>query len=97
MIATDDARRTARGRHPSVRSPVPVDRLRDRMADVLELDGATHPGVAAAVLEVRGRVGLDVDAFARRTGVDVAVLRRAEAGQLSRDQLPGPLRRMVSR
>ncbi len=97
MIAADEARRDARGRHPSVRSPVPVDRLRDRVADALELAGVVHPAVAAAVLEVRGRSGLEPVPFARRAGVDIEVLRRAEAGQLSRDQLPGSLRRMVPR
>ena len=97
MIAADEARRTARDRHPCVRSPVPADRLRDRVADALELDGVAHPVVAAAVLEVRGRAGLDVEAFARRAGVDIDVVHGAEAGQLSREQLPGPLRRMVPR
>lgn len=87
----------ARRRHPSTRSPVSVDRLRDRVADSLELHGAHCPEVAAGILEARGRSGLDPDEFARRAGVDPAVLERAEAGELARDALPGCLRRMVAR
>lgn len=82
---------------PSVRSPAPIDRLRDRVADSLELCGSTWPEVAAGILESRGRAGLDRAEFARRAGVDVEVLRRAEAGELPRDELPGCLRRMVPR
>lgn len=87
----------ARRRHPSMRSPVPADQLRDRVADALGLHGARWPEVAASILEVRGRSGLVPEEFARRAGVDVDVLRRAEAGKLARDVLPGCLRRMVPR
>lgn len=87
----------ARRRHPSMRSPVPSDRLRDRVADALGLHGARWPEVAAGILEARGRSGLAPEEFARRAGVDVDVLRRAEAGELARDALPGCLRRMVPR
>ncbi len=87
----------ARRRHPSTRSPVPVDWLRDRVADSLGLHGARWPEVAAGILEARGRSGLDRHEFARRAGVDPAVLARAEAGELARDALPGCLRRMVAR
>ena len=85
----------ARRRHPSMRSAVPADRLRDRIADSLGLHGASWPDVAAGILEVRGRSGLDRHEFARRAGVDVDVLRRAEEGELARESLPGCLRRMV--
>lgn len=92
-----DAVIATRRRHPSMRSPVPADRLRDRVADALDLHGARWPAVAAGVLEVRGRTGLAPEEFARRAGVDVDVLHRAEAGELARDALPGCLRRMVPR
>lgn len=85
----------ARRRHPSMRSPVDASAVRRRVAAAVGSSGARHPEVAASVLSVRGTSGLDADAFARRAGVDVEVLRRAEAGEISRDQLPGPLRRMV--
>lgn len=95
MTAMADTPTAARSRHPSVRSPVTSRSVRDRLAMVLELGGARHGDVAAAVLEVRGTSGLDVVEFAHRTGVAVEVVRRAEAGLLGRNQLPGPLRRMV--
>lgn len=86
---------SARRRHPSMRCPLPPAALRHRVATELEVSGAPHADVAAAILEVRGRSGLEVLAFADRAGVDVELLRRAEAGETPRDQLPGALRRMV--
>jgi hypothetical protein len=85
----------ARRRHPSMRAPVDTAAVRQRVAAVVGSSGARHPEVAASVLAVRGASGLAPDAFARRAGVDIEVLRRAEAGEISRDQLPGSLRRMV--
>ena len=85
----------ARRRHPCMRPPIRRAELHARVADVLELHGARHPEVAASVLAVRGASGLDRTAFATRAGVDVTVLRRAEAGEIARDDLPGALRRMV--
>lgn len=85
----------ARRRHPSTRSPVAGGALRGCVAAIVGRTGAAHPEVAASVLAVRGRSGLDPEAFARRAGVEVAVLLAAEAGELGRDQLPGALRRMV--
>ena len=85
----------ARRRHPCMRAPVPAETVRHRIVDELWLGGAAHPEVAAAVLAVRGATGLDQCSFARRAGVDVVQLQRAEAGDVPRDQLPGALRRMV--
>ena len=85
----------ARRRHPCMRCPVPPTLVHERVADELQLEGAAHPEVAAAVLAVRGASGLDRPAFARRCGVDPHLLCRAEAGELARDELPGALRRMV--
>ncbi len=86
----------ARRRHPSARWPAPIDGLRQRMTQYLALHGARHPAVAASLLEVRGRVGCDVDEFAHRLGIEPDLLRRAEAGEVSAARLPGRLRRMVS-
>ncbi len=85
----------ARRRHPSTRSPVRGADLQGSVAAVVGRLGGAHPEVAAAVLAVRGRSGLDHEAFARRAGVDPDLLRAAEGGHLHRDQLPGALRRMV--
>jgi hypothetical protein len=85
----------ARRRHPCMRSPIRPSALHERFTDLLELHGARHPEVAAAVLAVRGAAGADQETFARRAGVDLETLRRAEAGDLARSQLPGALRRMV--
>lgn len=85
----------ARRRHPCMRSPVRRSDLHGRIADTIGGHGARHPEVAASVLAVRGAAGLDPDAFARRAGVDLDLLSRAEAGELGRDELPGALRRMV--
>lgn len=90
-----NAAAAARRRHPSVRAPVDAAAVHRRVASVVGSSGGRHPEVAASVLAVRGASGLAADAFARRAGVDVEVLHRAEAGDISRDQLPGSLRRMV--
>jgi DNA-binding transcriptional regulator YiaG len=87
----------ARRRHPCMRSPVSAAMVHERLADELDLRGARHPCVAAAVIAVRGASGLDQDRFAQRAGVDVDLLRRVEAGDVGRDELPGALRRMVPR
>lgn len=93
----DDAEVAARRRHPCMRTPVAAPDVCRRLADAIVEQGGRHAEVGAAVLAVRGASGLDPEAFARRAGVEVDVLRRAEAGAVSRDQLPGALRRMVPR
>ena len=85
----------ARRRHPSMRAPVGTAAVQRRVVATMRAAGGDHPEVAASVLAVRGTSGPAPDAFARRAGVDPDVLRRAEAGEICRDQLPGPLRRMV--
>lgn len=85
----------ARRRHPSARWPAPVDALQRRMAQLLDLRGAEHADVAAALLQARGRLGLEVEVFARRLGVDVEFVRQAEAGEVGVARLPGPLRRVM--
>jgi hypothetical protein len=86
-----------RRRHPCLRAPLRCVELHERVADDLGLAGAQHPDVAASLLAARGAAGLRTEPFARRTGVDVTVLRRAEAGELSVDELPQPLRELVRR
>lgn len=84
-----------RRRHPCLRAPLRCLELHERVADDLGLAGARHPDVAASVLAARGAAGLRAESFARRAGVDVRLLRRAEAGELSADELPQPLRELV--
>lgn len=86
-----------RRRHPCQRAPLRCVELHERVADDLGLAGARHPEVAASLLAARGAAGLRVESFARRTGVDTEVLRRAEAGELSVDELPHPLRELARR
>lgn len=85
----------ARRRHPSARWPAPVDALQQRMAQLLDLRGAEHADVAAAVLQARGRLALEAEEFARRLGVGIDVVRQAEAGEISAARLPAPLRRVM--
>lgn len=87
----------ARQRHPSARPVVSARALRERVADELELSGARHAEVAAAILSVRGVSGLDQVAFARRAGVAVDELVAAERGEVARSGLPSGLRPMVPR
>ena len=87
----------ARQRHPCMRPPVPRSWVVDLVVDELSGRGARHPAVAAAVLAVRGASGLHQEAFARRSGVAPELLGQAERGELSREDLPGALRRMVPR
>lgn len=85
----------ARRRHPSARWPAPVDALQQRMAQLLDLRGAEHADVAAALLQARGRLALEAEDFARRLGVGIDVVRQAEAGEISAALLPAPLRRVM--
>lgn len=85
----------ARNRHPSSRWTAPRDGLHQRVAQHLELHGSRHAEVAASILEARGRSGVSVEAFAWRLGIDVDLVRRAEAGELSAADLPAPLRRIL--
>lgn len=87
----------ARRRHPSARWPAPADALQHRVAQLLDLRGAEHADVAASLLQTRGRLGLDAQEFARRLGVDPAVVARAEAGEISATRLPETLRRAMRR
>lgn len=85
----------ARRRHPSMQPPVPLARLTDGVAQVLERPGVQWPRVAAAVLQIRGRSGLSRDELAGRLGIDPDEVRVAEAGECAVDDLPEPLRCQV--
>lgn len=85
----------SRRRHPCGAWTAPTAPLATHLRTEVAAAGAPHAAVAAAVVEARGRSGLDRSTFAARAGVEVVVLESAEAGLLSRDQLPGALRRMV--
>lgn len=87
--------RESQRRHPSMRSGVSDRRLQARVSASLRRSGAAQAAVAAAVLSARGRSGLDRDVFSARLGVTAEVLAAAEAGELARDELPGPIRRLV--
>ena len=88
-----DARAAALRRHPAARASARgrarlIAAVRARM----ELNGALHPEVAAAVLAERGRRGLDREAFAEAEGTTVERLQRIEAGECSAEDLPPGLR-----
>lgn len=83
----DDGRR----RHPSVR-PLRTTSLRERVADAMFVRGLDHPGVAAHVLDLRGRSGLDQESFAHLHDVPADLIAAAEAGQVAADVLPWALR-----
>lgn len=85
----------SRRRHPCSSWAPPTAPLRAHVTAEIAASGGRHPAVAAAVLEVRGRSGLDRPAFAARAGVDASIVEAAESGELSRAELPGALRRMV--
>ncbi len=85
----------ARRRHPSARMAAPVDVLRHRVAQFLDLRGARHADVAASLLAARGRLGWSREEFARRFAIEVEFLRQAEVGAVSEGRLPGRLRRLV--
>lgn len=85
----------SRRRHPSMRSGVSNLRLQARVSASLDRGGTAQADVAVAVMSARGRSGLSSEVFSARLGVDLAVLAAAEAGELARDELPGPIRRLV--
>ena len=95
-MSTLGARRAARARHPSVRAVVAAPAVTDRLVERLRAAGACWPEVAGALLEARGRSGLDAAGFAARLGVERATLERAEAGAIAPASLPAPLRRLVA-
>jgi hypothetical protein len=80
-------------RHPSGRaSRADLEVLARRMVDGLRRGGAEYPEVAAAALVARGAAGGDRHRFARRHGVDPALLARIEAGRCPMHEVPAPLR-----
>lgn len=64
------------------------EHLLEQLTERLRRQGFPHPAAAAAALAARGEARLDPDSFARRSGVDVDLVLRAEAGLVSVDELP---------
>lgn len=69
-----------------------LDRLCERLAERLALEGATHPDVAAVALVVRGVTGLEVEEFALMTAVPAGELLAGESGELAWNELPPEVR-----
>lgn len=86
------ARMSARSRHPSSTWSANHDRLRQRLAEQLGVEGHPEPLLAAALLSLRGRLGLDRQAFCKLTGVDPTLVAAVEDG--SREEMHG-LRRTL--
>lgn len=63
----------------------------ERLAERLRQDGAAHPVAAAVALAARGRRRSDPGAFAAAVGLDTALVRRAEAGEVPFGELPDEL------
>lgn len=68
-----------------------VTRFCGRLADRMAADDCRFPVVAAVALAVRGRDGLDRQAFATSLGIDVEQLEQAEGGMLPLEELPRAL------
>ena len=79
------ARTAARSRHPSSVWRADHDRLRHRLAATLEAEGHPEPALAATLLSIRGRLGLDRPTFCQMTGIDPGVVAAVEDG--SREEL----------
>lgn len=79
------ARMRARSRHPSSIWTANPDRLRHRLAEQLGVEGHPEPLLAAALLSLRGRLGLDRQGFCSLTGVDPTLVAAVEDG--SREEM----------
>ena len=86
------ARTAARARHPSSIWRADHDRLRHRLAAQLAAEGHPQPTLAATLLSIRGRLGLDRVAFCELTGAD---LRQVSALEDGSEEDPGPARRTL--
>ena len=74
------ARSAGRSRHPSSIWRPDHDRLRQRLAADLDAEGHPEPGLAAALLSIRGRLGLDRATFCQLTGADPLLVAAVEEG-----------------
>lgn len=74
------ARAAARSRHPSNTWQPDHGRLRRRLAEQLHAGGHPQPGLAAALLALRGRLNLDRQAFCDLTGLDPSAVGEVEDG-----------------
>lgn len=83
-----EAGRAARTCHPSRHWRPDRARMRARMAEVLGAQGTPRPELVAAVLSLRGRLGLDQRDLARHLGVAVDVISALEQGRLPPARAP---------
>ena len=74
------ARAAARSRHPASIWRADHDRLRHRLAAALRAEGHPEPALAATLLSIRGRLGLDRAHFCQVTGVDPVLVAAVEDG-----------------
>lgn len=74
------ARAAARTRHPSSIWRADHDRLRQRLSAQLAEEGHPQPVLAATLLSIRGRLGLDRAAFCEITGVSPLAVAAVEEG-----------------
>ena len=74
------ARAAARSRHPSSIWRADHDRLRHRLAATLHAEGHPEPALAATLLSIRGRLGLDRSSFCDMTGIDPRLVTAIEDG-----------------
>jgi hypothetical protein len=66
-------------------------RLVERLAAQYAASGVTHPVAAAVAVACRGNASLELEAFARERGLDVAQVRACEAGEVAFGELPAAL------
>lgn len=78
---TADEARAARARHPSSAWPFDVGRMQRRVAEDLAAKGHPWPERAAALLGLRGRLGLDRARFAVVAGIPEDVVAVIEDGR----------------
>lgn len=79
MTASESS--AARARHPSSWWPFDIGRMQRRVADDLAGEGHPWPERAAALLGLRGRLGLDRTRFALLLGVPEEFLAAIEEGR----------------
>ncbi len=87
---TSGARRQARARHPCTRWPFDLRRMEQRVSEDLAGEGHPWPGRAAALLALRGRLGVDRAGFAVLVGVPEDVVAAIEDGRRLGAVVDGP-------
>ena len=73
-------RAAAKSRHPSSIWRADHEKLRHRLAATLHAEGHPEPALAATLLSIRGRLGLDRSSFCEMTGIDPRLVAAVEDG-----------------